>query len=458
MTSTDLFASSWQRWPAAAKLKLRQALWAELCRPAQQAPEGTGWTWYLRGGRGSGKTRAASEALASLIREAVERDDPSEAGDWAVVAPTFGDGRDTCVEGPSGLRLTLAGYTKGPWQKAWSRSYGQLLIANGSTLFIDGANDGAERIQGKNLRAVWCDEIGLWTHWQKAWDESILFAVRKDPGVKIVDGTPKAGHGLVKRLMYGDPKSKIPPAEYQSHMKTSDNIDNLSPIMVEQLLSRYGGTTLGRQELEGELLTEVEGALWTQRLIDTYRLSAAGPMIRVVVGVDPAGSESTETGIVSAGLARGVCACGVHDQVPHVYVLADDSLGGSPDQWGTAAVMAFDDAKADRIVGERNYGGDMVGHVIKTVRPGVAFGYVTAARGKDVRAEPVVALYEQGRVHHVGTFGDLESELTTWRPKVDSWSPNRLDALVWAVTELTQRPSGRASWAQDTGRLPDRIG
>jgi len=356
------------------------------------------------------------------------------------------------------LQLTLVGYTEGPWRKAWNRSQGQLRIANGSTLFIDGANDGAYRIQGKNLRGVWLDECGLWTQWERAYDESVMFAVRLEPAVKIASFTPKAGHGLVKRLLLGDPEKGIPPADHRSHMRTKDNLANLSEAMVKALYARYQGTTLGRQELEGELLSEVEGALWTQRLIDAYRLAAAGSMSRVVVAVDPPGSEQTEAGIVAAGLARGGCACGVRDEVAHVYVLSDASMAGTPDQWGTAAVRAYDDVSADRIVAERNFGADMVGHVVRTVRPGVPFSYVVASRGKDIRAEPVVALYEQGRVHHVGTFGDLESELVTWRPKQDSWSPNRLDALVHAVRELTLRPSGRANLGSAEGRLPDRIG
>ena len=455
MTSTAASPSSWLSWQDEAKLRLRQALWTELSRPAQRPPEGAGWTWYLRGGRGSGKTRAASEALSTLIREACDRGEGGELGDWAIIAPTFGDGRDTCVEGPSGLRLTLPGYTDGSWRKAWNRSQGQLRLANGSTLFIDGANDGALRIQGKNLRAAWCEEVGLWYHWEKAWDESVAFAVRMDPACLIATGTPKAGHGLVKRLLHGDPAHHIPPADLCAVMRTTDNLDNLSPVAAARLLARYGGSTLGRQELEGELLTEVEGALWTQGIIDKGRLAQAAQMGRVVVGVDPAGSEQTETGIVVAGLARGACACGVHDETAHVYVLDDASLGGSPDQWGQAVVSAFDRTSADRVVAERNYGADMVGHVLKTVRSNIPFTYVVASRGKAVRAEPIVALYEQGRVHHVGTFGDLESEMTTWRPGRDSWSPNRVDALVWAISELTQRPSGRASWSSESGMLPD---
>lgn len=390
----------------------------------------------MRGGRGSGKTRTGSEGLAERIIDSIEAGDGDEQGDWGVVAPTFGDARDTCIEGPSGLRSALAGYTDGPWAKAWNRSQGQLKLINGATVFADGADDGALRVQGKNLRGAWADEVGLWKKWEQAWDESLAFAVRLEPGIIIATGTPKMGHGLVKRLLFGDPELGIEPAEHRTHMRMVDNIANLSPAIVSKLLARYDGTTLGKQELEGEYLEDVEGALWTAGLIQRHRLSEAGQMSRVVVGVDPPGG-ATEAGIVVAGLTTR-CVCG--GRGTHAYVLADYSGKGSPDQWGTQAVAAFDDHEADRIIGETNYGGDMVEKVVRSVRAGVPFKPVRATRGKAVRAEPILALYEQGRVHHVGTFGDLESEMTTWVPpdrdNASSWSPNRLDALVWAITEL----------------------
>lgn len=367
-----------------------------------------------------------------MIIRSIEAGDGDEDGDWAVVAPTFGDARDICIEGPSGIRAPLAGWTDGPWAKAWNRSQGQLRLANGATLFADGADDGALRIQGKNLRGAWADEAGLWKRWEQAWDESLAFAVRLAPACIIVTGTPKAGHGLVKRMIFGDPEAGIKPVDHRSNMKTIDNIDNLSKIMVDRLLERYEGTTLGRQELEGEYLEVVEGALWTPALINTARRQDHGPMHRIVVGVDPPGG-ATEAGIVVAG-ATNRCVCGVSGT--HAYILADVSVKGSPDTWGQSAVDAFDDYEANVIVGEVNYGGDMVEKVVRSVRGGVPFKPVRATRGKALRAEPIVALYEQGRIHHIGTFGDLESEQTTWIPLESNWSPNRLDALVWAIAEL----------------------
>jgi phage terminase large subunit-like protein len=210
-----------------------------------------------------------------------------------------------------------------------------------------------------------------------------------------------------------------------------DNIANLAPVLVERLIARYEGTTLGRQELDGEYLEDIEGALWTAGLIQAHRIQEAGEMSRVVVGVDPPGG-ATEAGIVAAGVT-GRCVCGKPGQ--HAYILGDASLKGSPDSWGQKVVELFDEVEADRVVGEVNYGGDMVEKVVRSVRQSIPFTAVRATRGKAVRAEPVVALYEQGRIHHVGTFGDLESEMTTWTPDA-SWSPNRIDALVWAITEL----------------------
>lgn len=409
---------------SSARVKLRREAWAALARPAQRLPGGVWSVCYISGGRGSGKTRAGAEGLADLIIGSGDGE-----GDWAVIAPTFADARDTCVEGPSGLERTLAGFIE-----RWNRSQGQLRLKNGATIFCDGADDGAKRTQGKNLRGAWCDEIGLWrTPKQEtaqlggvdrvlAWDESLLPAVRLDPARIICTGTPKGRRGpLVKRLL---DDASVPVAT----MSMRDNVANLSPEAVAALESLYAGTSLGRQELEGEYVEDIEGALWTYGMID-YR--GPGEMNRVVVAVDPPGGQ-TEAGIVAAGRTNR-CICG--DLGDHAYVLEDASRHGSPDQWGSRAVQLFDEVEADRIVGEVNYGGDMVEKVVRSVRSGIPFSPVRATRGKMIRAEPIAALYEQGRVHHVRAFPELEIEMTTYTPET-GWSPNRLDALVWAITEL----------------------
>lgn len=418
MTTVELVRERTAGMTPAAKRALRRALWHRVARPEQQPPAG-GWrVWYLQGGRGSGKTRGAAEAFAEQIETA-------DAGDWAVIAPTYGDARDVCIEGPSGL-LQALGLARS--YAGWNRSIGELRLPAGGTVFVDGADDGALRVQGKNLRGAWCDEIGLWRRWQIAWHESLSFAVRLSPARIIASGTPKEGHGLVRLLI--EDASVV-----KSRLRTSDNLSNLSAAAVAELETRYAGTRRGRQELEGEFLTDTPGALWTAAMIDETRVAAAPVLKRVVVAIDPAvtsSDESDETGIVAAGIA--------HDG--HVYVLADRSGRYTPDGWARAAVDVYDDLEGDRVVAEVNNGGDLVERVLRMVDPGLPYRAVHASRGKRVRAEPVAALYEQGRVHHVGVFDMLEGQLCGWTPE-SAGSPDRLDALVWAVTDLAVDGKGR---------------
>ena len=232
-------------WPQADKLKLharlRSELWHAVARPVQLQPLGEWRTWYLMGGRGSGKSRTGAETICSWISE-------FPGGEWALVAPTFADARDTCVESASSGILQILG----PQVQNWNRSLGEVLLFDGTKIYLDGADDGALRIQGKNLRGVWADEVGLWNQWDRAWNESIAFAVRHEPAKIVATGTPKMGHGLVK-LLVDDPA--VPKAQ----MRTSDNIQNLHPSAVKELYGKYGGTRLGSQELDGEWLEAIEG-------------------------------------------------------------------------------------------------------------------------------------------------------------------------------------------------------
>ena len=355
------------------------------------------------------------------------------------------------MEGESGLLRVLAGQYD---PARWNRSMGQLHLTSGATVFCDGADDGAERIQGKNLRGAWCDEVGLWKISRKdgarlgagddqlevkAWDESLMFAVRKEPGYIMVTGTPKKGHILVRRLIND-------PAIPKTRMSMRDNINNLLPAVVERLEARYGDTALGRQELEGEYSDEVEGALWKLAMIDASRLPELPVnLARVVVAVDPPGG-ATEAGIVTAGLISGRCPCGGKN-LPHAVVVADRSLFPSgPNHWATVAINEYHDRRASKVVGETNYGGDMVENTIRNLDSSVHTGTVRATRGKIIRAEPVAGLYgdpdrpetwDRSRVHHVGRFPELEDEMTSFsQDQAGLWSPNRLDALVWAITEL----------------------
>lgn len=367
----------------------------------------------MQGARGSGKTRTGAETLAYWMLH-------EEPGDWAIVAPTFADARDKCVEGLSGLQKVL-----GPAVETWNRSLGEMRLRTGARLVIDGGDDGALRIQGENLKGAWLDEVGLFKDWETTWDESISFAVRIDPARIIATGTPKGNFGLVK-LLIADPDTIV------TRTLLEDNEENLSEIQVRALRRRYEGTRLGRQELGGEILDDVEGALWSWQMIEDHRLAEFPEFrSRIAVAVDPAATASAsadETGIVVVGLGGGVKWEG------HAFVLADRSGHYSPDGWGRQAVGAYGEFEADRIVAERNQGGDMVEATIRTVDPNVPVRTVWASRGKQTRAEPVAALYEQGRVHHVGAFPELESEMCGWVP--GEASPSRMDALVWALTEL----------------------
>lgn len=441
------------------KAALRRRLWQQVGRPEQRLPPGDWPTFLCRGGRGSGKTRTGAEGLADLIFTHWEGD-----GDWAVIGPTFADARDTCMEGTSGLLRTLVGLYD---DRKWNRSHGQLILRNGATVFCDGANDGALRIQGKNLRGAWCDEVGLWRRgragvqgrehqewWEIAWDESLAFAVRIEPAQIIATGTPKRGHPLVKRLL-SDPR--VPSVR----LKMIDNIANLARHRVEDLMAKYEGTALEAQELEGEYLEEVEGALWTDLLIaeDRWQSEWGEPqLLKTYVGVDPSGGQA-EVGIVAAGQIRGRCPCGNRPELPHYAVIEDCSTKGTPEHWANAVHVCAEKVDADAVLGERNYGGDMVESTIRAAAKNDRHPYedVNASKAKILRAEPISRIYEQHRVHHVGTFDLLEGEMTTYIP--GGPSPNRLDALVWSMTKLTERAEGRGKAGRSTyvGRLPEGV-
>lgn len=400
--------------------------WRDKARPEQLPPDRDWRTWYVRGGRGSGKTWTGSNALAEMALE--------QPGDYGVVAPTDAAVRDVCIEGPSGLiaafHTNLAEIKRGASQHvlSYNSTMAQLRLKNGSIIYGDGADDGAPTIQGKNLRGMWADEVGLWRKWQQAWEESIRYAVRLSPARIIATGTPKRGHPLVRALMADDAVDK-------TLLKTSDNAANLDPALLAELYSKYGGTTLGRQELEGEILDDVPGALWRRILIEERRTMDHPAFVRVVVAIDPSAT-STESADECGIVVAAIDAAGIG------YVLADVSLRASPNVWASKAVGAYHRWFADRIVAETNNGGEMVGQIIRTLDPEIAYRAVTASRGKQTRAEPVAALYEQGKVRHVGTFELLEDQMCQWVP--GEKSPDRMDALVWALTELmvSQSPWG----------------
>jgi phage terminase large subunit-like protein len=337
---------------------------------------------------------------------------------WAVIAPTFGDARDTCVEGESGLKAVLDRYRM---VRRWNRSHGELDLINGSKIKCFSADE-PERLRGPQHHGAWCDELAAWRY-EDAWDQ-LKFGLRLGENPQtLVTTTPKPNK-LTKRVLKN-------PSTIVTRGSTFDNAANLSPAALEEFRLRYEGTRLGRQELYGELLEDVEGALFTLKMIEETRVgSEPESPERTVVAVDPAvtyGPDSDETGIVTMSRKDG-----------HLYCLKDSTLKASPDEWAKAVVAEYHRAKADMVVIETNNGGDMALSVLRTVDPYVPVKKVTASKGKHTRAEPIAALMEQGKLHHAGVFPELEQQLTEWVPG-DS-SPDRLDAYVWAATSLMTRP------------------
>lgn len=403
---------------------MARAKWQAKARPNQVTPDGDWLTWVILAGRGWGKTRTGAEdaAWAGMANPG-----------WriAVVAPTAADARDTCIEGDSGLLNVLPREAV----HTWNRSLGELILVNG-TRYKTFSADEPERLRGPQHHRAWADELAAWRY-PEAWDQ-LMFGLRLgDHPQAVVTTTPKPTP-LVKALV----------AAKTSHVtrgSTFDNAANLAPSALQMLKEKYEGTRLGRQELEAEILGDLPGALWSLATLDAYRLREAPQMGRIVVAVDPAVTAteaSDEHGIIVAGLSdqRGI-------------VLEDASLSGSPNEWARRAVSLYRSWSADCIVIEVNQGGDMVAHTIRTIDPNVKIREVRASRGKHVRAEPIAALYEQGRAAHVGAFPELEAQMTqmTTSGFEGEGSPDRVDALVWAMTELfpgmTERASDPARYA-----------
>jgi predicted phage terminase large subunit-like protein len=383
-------------------------------RPDQRPPEGEWQTWLIQSGRGWGKTRTGAEWVADGALTV-------RGSRWAVVAPTFTDGRDTCIEGESGLLSVLRRRRPNvPWAKHWNRSLGEIILPNGSRVKMF-SSEKPDALRGPQHHGAWCDEAAAWSHPQETWD-MLQFGLRLGTHPRAVVTTTPKPIRLIRTLL-ADASTTI------TRGSTFDNAANLAPSQLDRLRTLYEGTRLGRQELYGELLTDTPGALWTLANIDEHRRSEHPPLTRVVVAVDPAvtsGDDSDSTGIIAAGL-------GVDG---HLYVLDDRTCRLSPDRWARTAIDLYDEHEADRIVAEVNNGGDLVTTVLRTIDSSVPVRTVHASRGKRVRAEPVAALYEQGRVHHVGGFPDLEDQMTTWTPDSPD-SPDRVDALVWAIYDLS---------------------
>lgn len=385
-------------------------------RKNQFIPSGLEWTvWLLLAGRGFGKTRTGAETVRQWVEESEK---PIRI---SLVGATAGDTRDVMVEGESGILAVSP-----PWfYPRYQPSKRRLIWPNGSMATLYSADEPA-RLRGPQHHKAWADEAAVWKYIE-AWD-NLQFGLRLgDHPQCVVTTTPKRVK-LLKDLL-------IDSSTIVTKGRTYDNIANLAQNFIKTIIKKYEGTAVGRQELDAEMLEDAEGSLWKRKQIEDLRISykKCPTLKRIVVAVDPSGSDgvnAAEAGIVIAGLG--------HDNKG--YVLDDLSLRASPNKWAKVAVDGYHRRKADRLVGELNYGGQMVEAVIRTVDPSVSYRGVTATRGKEVRAEPIASLYEQNRVHHVGSFALLEDEMCNWVPGTKS--PNRMDSLVWALTELMLKKSG----------------
>ena len=410
--------------------------WRSNARPNQIIPGTDGasemrddWVfWLVLAGRGFGKTRTGAETVVEWAHDPKAR--------ILIIGPTWGDVVDVMVEGESGI---MACYAPDAAKPIFLPSKKRIIFPNGARAILRSADE-PNRLRGPQFNKFWADELCAWQYPQEAWDQ-IQF------GFRVIT---KALRGIITTTPKPIPtlKALIKKAETVTTRGSSyENRANIADIYFKTVIAPYEGTRLGRQEINAEILEDIPGALWTRSLIDATRMRDMGQvvweaMIRIVVAIDPAvtsNPDSDETGIVVAGLTLGP------NNVTHVIVLDDLSMKGSPLEWANVAIAAYRSPRgnrmgADRIVAEVNNGGDLVAGNIRGVDPNVAFRAVRASRGKLLRAEPVAALYEQGRVHHVGSFSALEDQMTGWTPQSGEKSPDRLDALVWAVTDLLIDP------------------
>lgn len=398
-------ASDWQTWAREDQLP-----------PADD--HGRGWrTWLILGGRGSGKTRAGAEWV-KVEAERLARHQAS-MGRIALVGETQDQVRSVMVEGVSGL---LSLYPAG-CRPRFEPSRRQVVWPSGVVAQLFSAED-PEALRGPQFAAAWVDEIAKWRQAERAWD-MLQFGLRLGTMPRQVVTTTPRPVAILKRIMADE-------STVTTRVRTSDNAANLAPGFLAEMERRYGGTLLGRQELDGELIEEQSGALWRLEWIAQHRVEGAPPLQRVVVAVDP---PVTAT---KASDACGICVAGIGPD-GRTYVLADRTLQGrEPQVWARAAVAAYREYAADRIVAEVNQGGDLVQSVLRQIDPAVPIRMVRATRGKWMRAEPVAALYAEGRVAHVGHHAALEAQMLNFGADglVAGRSPDRLDALVWALTEL----------------------
>lgn len=436
----EVVSGRMQAWVASLPPHVRLALpyrWRFWAREEQVEPVGDYSGILVLAGRGWGKTRMGAE----WVRERVA------AGERRVgfIGQTAGDVREVMIEGPSGIMAVTPRVDRPLYEPSKRR-----LTWPGGCIGSTYSGDSPDQLRGPQHGTVWADEPAKYAYPEACWS-NMEMGLRMGAQPRWLATTTPRPTPLILALVKDPHVQVIRGATY-------DNAANLPPAYLERVRRRYEGTRLGRQELYAEILEDVQGALWSRQLIERYRVQECPDLWRTVVGVDPQGHRTEavgedgeraphETGIMVAGLAG-----------EDGYVLEDLSGNLSPMEWGRRVVEAYHRHSAAAVVAEANFGGDMVEHVIRQADPRVHVEMVTASRGKALRAEPVVGLYEQGRIHHVGVLADLESEQCTWVPDEPGQpSPNRMDALVWAVWRLMlQEPAQYSEW--DPGRHVVQIG
>lgn len=399
--------------------------------PHQMPPAGDWKTWIIMGGRGAGKTRAGAEWVRSQIEGSLPTD-PGTLCRLAIIGETYDQTRDVMIFGESGLMAC----TPPDRRPRWVASERRLVWDNGAVANLYSAHD-FEALRGPQFDGAWVDELSKWPRAEQAWD-MLQFSLRLGTHPQQVVTTTPRDVPLLKRLLQRA-------STVVSQAPTEANRANLADSFLEEVQTLYGGTRLGRQELEGLLVEDVEGALWSGKTLRECTIEASGPLDRRVVAIDP-----PVTGHAASD-ACGIVVAGVEMSGPpaewRAVVLEDASLrGASPRQWAEAAIAAMERHGADRLVAEVNQGGDLVEQVVRQVGGLVPFRAVRASKGKIARAEPVAALYEQGRVKHLRGLQDLEDQMgrMSIRGYDGPGSPDRVDALVWALTDLMIEPA--AHW------------
>lgn len=445
LTSTRHALKSGAEWLACAPQSVQDSFLNELSEEAllalpwlfefwalehQLPPEGDWRTWVIMGGRGAGKTRAGSEWVRAQVEGARPRE-PGRARRVALVGETIEQVREVMVFGESGI-LACSPPDRRP---EWQATRKQLVWPNGAVAQAFSAHE-PESLRGPQFDAAWVDELAKWKKAEEAWD-MLQFGLRLGEAPRqCVTTTPK--NVPVLKGILATPSTVI------TRAPTEANRAYLAKSFLEEVRSRYAGTRLGRQELEGLLLEDAEGALWTMAMLEELRRDTPGKLSRIVVAVDPpvtGHKGSDECGIMVVG-----AACDGAPKDWHAVVLEDATVSAaSPNEWAEAAIEALHRHGAERLVAEVNQGGDLVETVIRQIDPMVPYKAVRAARGKIARAEPIAALYEQGRVHHLRDLGRLEDQMCrmTLRGYEGRGSPDRVDALVWALFELMIEPAGK---------------